>query len=309
MKFAPLSLMMSASLLGACMTEDATDPTAGAPTTDDETAAPLRGGEVGLRTAATRVSDLTGQAPVGHGISYHNGPIMTGRNTVYYIWYGNWTGNTAMTILPSFASSIGGSPYFNINTTYSNASNVFLSNSVAYGGSTTDNYSAGTALSDAAIKNVVSSAITSGRVPKSTSAVYFVLTSADVNATSGFCTQYCGWHTHATIGGSDIKYSFVGNPDRCPSACTNSSGSPNGNVGADGMASIIAHELEETVTDPDLNAWFDSSGAENADKCAWTFGSTFTANGATANMTLGGRNYLIQQNWVNSGSGFCAKSF
>ena len=39
------------------------------------------------------------------------------------------------------------------------------------------------------------------------------------------------------------------------------------------MASIIAHELEEAATDPDLNAWYDRRGDENADKCAWTFGT------------------------------------
>jgi hypothetical protein len=76
------------------------------------------------------------------------------------------------------------------------------------------------------------------------------------------------------------------------------------------MASIISHELEEAVTDPDLNAWYDTRGQENADKCAWTFGSTSTApNGSQYNMTLGGRNFLIQQNWVNANGGFCAKSF
>ena len=109
----------------------------------------------------------------------------------------------------------------------------------------------------------------------------------------------------------DIKYSFVGNPDRCPSACEAQSTGPNGNAGADGMASIIAHELEEAVTDPDLNAWYDHRGYENADKCAWTFGTTYAAggNGAVANMQLGSRNYLIQQNWVNAGGGYCAKSY
>jgi hypothetical protein len=75
------------------------------------------------------------------------------------------------------------------------------------------------------------------------------------------------------------------------------------------MASIIAHELEETATDPDLNAWYDQRGAENADKCAWTFGSTYAASGALANMKLGTRDYLIQQNWVNASGGFCAKSW
>ena len=86
--------------------------------------------------------------------------------------------------------------------------------------------------------------------------------------------------------------------------------SPNGNVGADAMASIMAHELEETATDPDLNAWWDSRGYENADKCAWTFGSIYrVSNGAAANMRLGSRDFLIQQNWVNANRGYCAKSY
>ena len=76
------------------------------------------------------------------------------------------------------------------------------------------------------------------------------------------------------------------------------------------MASIIAHELEEAITDPDLNAWFDRRGLENADKCAWTFGGTTTLpSGAKYNMTLGSNNYLIQQNWVNASGGYCAKNY
>jgi hypothetical protein len=240
---------------------------------------------------------------------------MLGTTSVYYIWYGNWSGNDATTILTEFAKGIGGSPYFNINTTYYNGSNAHVANSVFYAGSTTDAYSRGTSLSDSAIQSVVSDAITSGRVPKDTNAVYFVLTSKDVTASSGFCTQYCGWHTHGTIAGSDIKYSFVGNPDRCPSACAAQTTSPSNNPGADGMASIIAHELEEAVTDPDLNAWYDTRGYENADKCAWTFGTTKTApNGSKYNVTLpngsgGSRSYLIQQNWVNANGGYCAMSY
>src|SRR5207237_6355317 len=146
-----------------------------------------------------------------------------------------------------------------------------VSDLVSLAGSTTDSYSQGIALSDAGVEAVVASAISSGRLPKNTNAVYFVLTSADVNETSGFCTQYCGWHTHGTIGGSDIKYSFVGNPDRCPASCAAQTVSPNGNAGADGMASIVAHEAQEATTDPDLNAWYDRRGAENADKCDWTW--------------------------------------
>jgi len=244
-------------------------------------------------------------------ISYHGGPVMLGTtNKVFYIWYGNWSGNSAQTILEDLARGFGGSTWFNINTTYYNSSNVHVSNSMAFGGSTTDSYSRGKSLSDSAIQGVVSDAITSGRLPKDSNGVYFVLTSSDVTASSGFCTQYCGWHTYGTIDSSNIKYSFVGNPDRCPSSCEAQSTGPNGNAGADGMASIIAHELSEAVTDPQLNAWYDKRGYENADKCAWTFGSMSTApNGAKYNVTLGSRNYLIQQNWVNASGGFCAKSY
>ncbi|MDQ1514563.1 MAG: hypothetical protein QOE80_393, partial [Actinomycetota bacterium] len=173
---------------------------------------------------------------------------------------------------------------------------------------TTDNYSQGTTLSDAGVQKVVSSAIGSKRLPMDTNGVYFVLTSSDVKESSGFLTQYCGWHTHGTISGADIKYSFVGDPSRTLAACAAQTlTSPNGNTSADAMVSVIAHELEESVTDPDLNAWYDSRGYENADKCAWTFGTTSAVgNGSLANMTLGSRNFLIQQNWVNASGGSCA---
>src|SRR5258705_7328689 len=76
------------------------------------------------------------------------------------------------------------------------------------------------------------------------------------------------------------------------------------------MASILAHELSETATDPQLNAWYDSTGAENDDKCAWTFGTTYSVgNGSIANMKLGTRDFLIQQNWVNKGGGYCGQGY
>ncbi len=246
-----------------------------------------------------------------NGIAYHGGPVMLGTTNVYYIWYGNWSNNTATTILTNFASSIGGSPYYNINTTYYNGSGTRLSNAVHYAGATNDNYSQSATLTNAGVQAVVSNAITSGALPKDPNGVYFVLTSKDVAESSGFCTQYCGWHTHSLIGGTDIKFAFVGNPDRCPSACSvQTTTSPNNNPGADGMASVIAHELEEAATDTQLNAWYDSRGYENADKCAWTFGTTSQAsNGSLYNMTLGGSQYLIQQNWVNASGGYCSVKY
>ncbi|MCU1220768.1 MAG: hypothetical protein JWN42_1965, partial [Candidatus Angelobacter sp.] len=180
-----------------------------------------------------------------------------------------------------------------------------------------------TNLTDARVQTQVNNAITSGRLPRDTNGVYFVISSSNINETSGFCTRYCGWHTAASLGGSDIKYSFVGNADRCPSGCEIQSTGPNsaatGQGGIDGMANIISHELEEAISDPDLNAWFDSSGQENGDKCNFNFGATSTCNanglctpagtsaGAKYNQTFGGHDYMLQQNWRNSGGGACAQ--
>jgi hypothetical protein len=244
-----------------------------------------------------------------NGISYHGGPVMTNGTNVYLIWYGNWAGNTATSLIPTLINGLSGSAYEHINTTYYDSTGTHVSGTMSFAGSTTDNYSQGTSLSDAQIESVV--AAHCGQLGNcDSSSLYFVLTSSDVTASSGFCTQYCGWHNHATINGKDVKYAFVGNPDRCPASCAAQTTSPNDNAGADGMASIIAHESEEAISDPDLNAWYDYRGSENADKCAWTFGTESTAsNGSKYNVTLGGKQWLIQQNWVNANGGYCAMSY
>ncbi len=245
-----------------------------------------------------------------NGINYHGGSVMTSpHNVAYYIWYGNWANNSATTILTTFMQGLGGSPYFNINTTYTNRLGTPVVNAVKYGGAITDSYSHGTSLDDAAVEAIVSDAVTGGKLPKSANAIYFVLASSDVMETSGFCSQYCGWHYFGTIAGARLKYAFIGNPDQCPTSCEAQQTSPNGNAGADGMASIIAHELEETVTDPFVSAWSDSSGEENGDKCAWQFGTeSAAANGSQYNVTIDGLQFLIQQNWVNETGGYCAMS-
>src|SRR6266446_5244044 len=55
------------------------------PPTPEQAAAP--GGNAGKKPGS------------GNGISYHNGPLMTDPVNIYYIWYGNWSGNTATSIL------------------------------------------------------------------------------------------------------------------------------------------------------------------------------------------------------------------
>jgi len=227
----------------------------------------------------------------------HGGPIIL-TPTIYIIWYGNWNQSNGsdtpagQQIVHDFAGTLGGSPYFtDINGSYGVAQALLAKE-------TTDSYSRGTRLRDADVQLVVTSAISSGRLPYDANGVYFVLSSSDVSELSGFCKMYCGWHTAATPTVGHIRYAFVGNPNRCLNACAIQTVGPNGNAGVDAMVSVIAHELDEAASDPDLNAWYDKNGSENADKCAWTFGHAQyqVANGAWANLPLGSRNYLIQRN-------------
>lgn len=241
----------------------------------------------------------------------HGGPVIN-TPTIYLIWYGNWNQSNGsdtpagQQIIRDWAVSIGGTPYFQINSGYSTSKPI--SGNVLYGGQTTDTGTR-TSLSDTQIRTVVNNAISSNRLPYNPNGVYFVVTASNVTASSGFCTQYCGWHTVGNLTNGKVRYSFVGNAKRCLSSCAaQSTVSPNGNPGVDGAISVMSHELEEATTDPDLNAWYDSGGAENADKCAWTFGhfQFQTTNGAWANMTFGGRNWLIQRNlWRSGTSWFC----
>ena len=256
-----------------------------------------------------------GEAVVtGNGIEYHGGPIMPGPHNVYFIWYGNWAGNSATTILPDLITGLSGSLYFNTNTTYGDTNNN-IANTVTMAGQVFDNYSQGTALNNTLLSQVISAPLNSGALPVDANGIYFVLTSPDVTET-GFCTTFCGFHTSGTFGATDIKAAFIGNPaTQCPArpglSCSAQSLSPNANEGADAMANVIAHELNETVTDPHGDAWFHTNTAgEVGDLCSFTFGPTFAAlNGSHANVVLSGRQYLIQENWLNAGGGSCAMSF
>jgi Phosphate-induced protein 1 conserved region len=251
-------------------------------------------------------------------IRYHNGALMTGGVNVYYIWYGTWNHelNTTSQILTNFITNLGGSPYYNINTTYYDSVGAFVSNSVIYGGSTDDEYSHGAALPEQDVAAVVKKAIDERRLPLDPNGVYFVLGAPDVTTVEGtdslFCTRYCGFHDFIEVDFIPVKYAFIGNPERCPDPCAPAKfgATPNGNLAADAMVNQIANQLSSAATNPLGTGWFDRRGRENADKCAGRFGTTYAvANGAKANMRLGQRDYLIQKNWVNKGRGYCALSY
>lgn len=249
----------------------------------------------------------------GNGINYHGGPVLHGNVPIYVIWYGNWTNGpkasdrqATVNLIDAFLGGLGGSALEGVNTTYGdNSANV--SGQLHLQSQIFDTGSQGTSLTNTRLTNLISAHLSNGSLPTDSTGLYLVLTSSNIKE-QGFCTQFCGFHTAQTIHGANIKWSFVGNVDQCPSGCEIQTTSPNGDSGADGMANVLSHEIEEAISDPDLNAWFDNSGQENGDKCNFNFGATKTAsNGSRFNQTFGGHNWMLQQNWRNSRGGACAQ--
>jgi hypothetical protein len=76
--------------------------------------------------------------------------------------------------------------------------------------------------------------------------------------------------------------------------------SPNGNPDADVEISPTSHEVNEAITDPDTaTGWFDASGFENGDECAFVFGATQGTPGQLFNQTISGLHFLTQEEFSN----------
>ena len=73
---------------------------------------------------------------------------------------------------------------------------------------------------------------------------------------------------------------------------------PHGNVAIDAELSVTSHEHFETITDPFLNAWYDSAGEENGDKCAWYF-NPYDFSGNQVLNVMNGRRYILQDEFSN----------
>jgi hypothetical protein len=84
--------------------------------------------------------------------------------------------------------------------------------------------------------------------------------------------NYCAWHSYGTCGGTPVQFAFFFKLDGDP-GCDPQDTSGLHSQGLAALANVSGHELSEARTDPaSPGAWYDSSGAENGDKCAWTFG-------------------------------------
>lgn len=272
--------------------------------------------------------------PGDFGVAYLGGSIL-GRATVYLLWYGNWDGSPAPAILEDMLHSVSGDDYHDASAYYGilwNYSAQFADSGILYttpprvrfGGSYYLGYTAGKYLGLGNEENQVGNAITYGVVPYDQDGIYVILTSADVGEDLGFedafCLTYCGFHrlgaTNDTLH-KPFRYAFAGSPDRCPDDCTmkpewltaGADASPNGDWASDGLASLVVHEIFETITDPaPYTGWVSPFQSEIGDLCAWRFDPVwYTDAGSVANVHWGDRDYLIQQMWtLDDAGGHCS---
>jgi hypothetical protein len=213
---------------------------------------------------------------------YHGGPVLHG-TVVEPIFWGNWSSpGDKITGLQSFYSGIGGSQYAGTNTEYAD-SNGNVSSAVVLGATHLDPSAAASGGNNtgailAEVCKEITSPVENGYYP-----VY-------VDAPRGH-QRYCAWHSAGSCSGVTVQFAFFFDLDGDPGCDPEDPGTTH-SQGLAALGNVSGHELSETLTDMHLNAWYDSSGAENSDKCAWTFGAQ--------PLKLGKSNWKIQGNWSNS---------
>lgn len=263
-------------------------------------------------TAGKAISSSASVAAGLGAVTYQPGGTIIAIPNIYVIWYGNWDANscsakegtsTTPSIINDFLDSLGESDWNKINTTYYqivNGKKTFVEATADVAGCTVDSGSQGLSLdgqTGAQVSDVVEQALSTKTLKTDPNGVYLVLTASNVNV-ADFMSLLCAYHWVYDNAQATIKYAFIGDASTNLASCAPQvASSPNGNPAADAMVSVIAHEFVEAVSDPEGLSWYDQAGFENADKCAWTYGkASKTENGSFANMKLGDRQYLVQQN-------------
>lgn len=239
-----------------------------------------------------------GQAKPGGGartspnLVYHNGPVFTqtqGAAVIAILWGTSWTSTDyRVSGIDAFYSGVGNTDYLTSNTEYTQSGGSHVGRKVTYSGHFIDTTAAPKgAPQTSAILNEVCKVLQQHNITPVTNGYYPVY----VDSPRGN-TGYCAWHSWSSCAGVQMQFGFFFNLENDPGCDPQDtqSGHPQGLAA---LANVSGHELSETFTDPRGNGWYDRSGAENSDKCAWTFGSallTFT-NGSV---------WKVQGNWSNA---------
>jgi hypothetical protein len=136
--------------------------------------------------------------------------------------------------------------------------------------------------------------------------MFLVFTSqGEGSCSGGSCaySNYCAYHGY--FGSPTTPTIYANMPYADPTYCYapgNGQQDPNGDIAADANVNVASHEMTEANTDPELNAWYDASGNEIGDLCAWTFGSQ-SWDGGLANEMWNGHFYDLQMEYDNHVAG------
>ena len=225
----------------------------------------------------------------------HGGTIMTNAATAAIFWGPGWSSpGDKITGMDTWYEGFGGSNYAGTSNEYT-GTNGQVTSSVSYGGHFVDTTRASGGNSTSAILAEVCKMIPNPQ----TNGYYAVYT--DLPRKGG----YCAYHSWGACGGVNVQFAFFWKLDG-DAGCDPQAGTTGGHSqGLAAIANVSGHELSEARTDPRGLGWFDSAGAENGDKCAWTFGapSVTFKNGSI---------WKIQGEWSNkaydSGTGYANSS-
>jgi serine protease len=141
----------------------------------------------------------------------------------------------------------------------------------------------------------------------------YVIVSPHGTTPDGFNTPgggFCAWHDwngDTTLTGGAVTstvgdIAFTNMPYVTDAGTSCGQGSVNsGSAGTlDGVTIVEGHEYSETITDQNpAGGWTDTTGYENADKCAWVS----TGPGASANFAFSTGTFAMQTTWSNDVNG------
>lgn len=221
---------------------------------------------------------------------YHGGIILPSDTTAAIFWgpsWGTYTGDKISGIDKWYkyvgtTSAGSGSSYSATVNEYNDSAGQYVTTAITYQGHILDASSLPKHVSTSAVLaevcKVVTKPVANGYYP-----VYVDKKRGGAN--------YCAYHSWGSCNGTPLEFGFFFNLDG-DAGCDPQSTITTQSQGLAALANVTGHEFSETRSDPNGNAWYDISGAENGDKCAWVFGGPFVT-------FLDGTNWKIQGNWSN----------